>query len=664
MYNSAVCDTAKVRFFKQITTAGLISAGGKCCLWYCKSTIFQANHNCRFCFHSPCDAVCDTAKVRFFKQITTACGRTMHDKSCLWYCKSTIFQANHNHSLACAGGTGAVCDTAKVRFFKQITTYDTEISAYCCCLWYCKSTIFQANHNNIWRYSWLVRLFVILQKYDFSSKSQRGKARATIWTAVCDTAKVRFFKQITTETFVYCASWWLFVILQKYDFSSKSQLSGVGLNKKKGCLWYCKSTIFQANHNEFRAISNPTRAVCDTAKVRFFKQITTASLNTLLISCCLWYCKSTIFQANHNIFQTQECRNTAVCDTAKVRFFKQITTQQAMQMFNPELFVILQKYDFSSKSQLPSYSFWQESGCLWYCKSTIFQANHNYVKHFLPYIQLFVILQKYDFSSKSQLSGVGLNKKKGCLWYCKSTIFQANHNEFRAISNPTRAVCDTAKVRFFKQITTASLNTLLISCCLWYCKSTIFQANHNIFQTQECRNTAVCDTAKVRFFKQITTRDLLVAFLSRCLWYCKSTIFQANHNISLSLVKLIFAVCDTAKVRFFKQITTIVIMFCVSVMLFVILQKYDFSSKSQPAPVGALLPVSCLWYCKSTIFQANHNNAEHIGCWRMAVCDTAKVRFFKQITTFHSYCRPIRSCLWYCKSTIFQANHNASTFVL
>ena len=42
--------------------------------------------------------------------------------------------------------------------------------------------------------------------------------------AVCDTAKVRFFKQITTTAIARQNKYWLFVILQKYDFSSKSQL--------------------------------------------------------------------------------------------------------------------------------------------------------------------------------------------------------------------------------------------------------------------------------------------------------------------------------------------------------------------------------------------------------------------------------------------------------
>ncbi|EFC67124.1 hypothetical protein HMPREF0670_02881 [Prevotella sp. oral taxon 317 str. F0108] len=41
--------------------------------------------------------------------------------------------------------------------------------------------------------------------------------------------------------------------------------------------------------------------------------------------------------------------------------------------------------------------------------------------------------------------------------------------------------------------------------------------------------------------------------------------------------------------------------------MFAILQKYEFSSKSQPTSCGGVKYFGCLRYCKSTSFQANHN---------------------------------------------------------
>ena len=70
-----------------------------------------------------------------------------------------------------------------------------------------------------------------------------------------------------------------------------------------------------------------------------------------IFACCLRYCKSTIFQANHNHPGIIKLEWLVVCDTAKVRFFKQITTCTAVGGNLFQLFAILQKYDFSSKSQ-------------------------------------------------------------------------------------------------------------------------------------------------------------------------------------------------------------------------------------------------------------------------------------------------------------------------
>ena len=116
---------------------------------------------------------------------------------------------------------------------------------------YCKSTIFQANHNGDGALWAGCVLFAILQKYDFSSKSQRQQQLLVVIDVVCDTAKVRFFKQITTAGKVGGTESALFAILQKYDFSSKSQLPCSTIALVSSCLRYCKSTIFQANHNYF-----------------------------------------------------------------------------------------------------------------------------------------------------------------------------------------------------------------------------------------------------------------------------------------------------------------------------------------------------------------------------------------------------------------------------
>ena len=222
-----------------------------------------------------------------------------------------------------------------------------------------------------------------------------------------------------------------------------------------------------------------------------------------------------------------------------------------------KLFAILQKYEFSSKSQLPTCKVSIHRVVCDTAKVRVFKQITTPSETPPTRRKLFAILQKYEFSSKSQHISVSCCSSICCLRYCKSTSFQANHNWRGLLLKPSYVVCDTAKVRVFKQITTKLIISSQLIRCLRYCKSTSFQANHN------CENgilppfQVVCDTAKVRVFKQITTACLAAKPLACCLRYCKSTSFQANHNNFLVLHNQIGVVCDTAKVRVFKQITTL-----------------------------------------------------------------------------------------------------------
>ena len=220
----------------------------------------------------------------------------------------------------------------------------------------------------------------------------------------------------------------MFAILQMYEFSSKSQRNLVIAYPRRSCLRYCKCTSFQANHNPF-SIDNPLQCclryckctsfqanhnkseplplfpgvVRDTANVRVFKQITTKSTFSTCIIGCLRYCKCTSFQANHNRSNTTDTAVSVVCDTANVRVFKQITTLRGVPFFFNKLFAILQMYEFSSKSQRELARPTSRHSCLRYCKSTIFQANHNAVPYRRLHNLLFAILQMYEFSSKQRL---------------------------------------------------------------------------------------------------------------------------------------------------------------------------------------------------------------------------------------------------------------------
>ena len=249
------------------------------------------------------------------------------------------------------------------------------------------------------------------------------------------------------------------------------------------------------------------------------------------IICCFVYRKGTIFRANHNTTQITTPQKSVVLYTAKVRFFKQITTQEPQVWATKGLFCIPQRYDFSSKSQQKATEYHAGLSCFVYRKGTIFQANHNHIhgniaillvvlytakvrffKQITTYYgneprceRLFCIPQRYDFSSKSQRKMQSMSMSRRCFVYRKGTIFQANHNckEQRNISK--KVVLYTAKVRFFKQITTGA--KIIKPCSLLFCipQRYDFSSKSQQVSAFALRQVVVLYTAKVRFFKQITT---------------------------------------------------------------------------------------------------------------------------------------------------------------
>ena len=149
---------------------------------------------------------------------------------------------------------------------------------------------------------------------------------------------------------------------------------------------------------------------------------------------------------------------------------------------------------------------------------------------------------------------------------------------------------------------------------------------------------------------------------NRCFWCHKGTDFQANHNCSHINVNQTLVVFDATKVQIFKQITTCSLSCLIVRLLFLMPQRYRFSSKSQHFLTKAITLLCCFWCHKGTDFQANHNAWLHGYSEQSVVFDATKVQIFKQITTWPLFIRFRKSCFWCHKGTDFQANHNLSFY--
>ena len=140
-----------------------------------------------------------------------------------------------------------------------------------------------------------------------------------------------------------------------------------------------------------------------------------------------------------------------------------------------------------------------------------------------------------------------------------------------------------------------------------YCKCTSFQANHNPYLYYLGLHQLFAILQMYEFSSKSQPNKREPDTEQRCLRYRKCTSFTANHNRQFENISLNKVVCDTANVRVFKQITTICMKLRKPLLLFAILQMYEFSSKSQQELQNHYGSAGCLRYCKCTSFQANHN---------------------------------------------------------
>ena len=141
-----------------------------------------------------------------------------------------------------------------------------------------------------------------------------------------------------------------------------------------------------------------------------------------------------------------------------------------------------------------------------------------------------MLLQRYTFWSNSQLVFLVFASTLCCLCYCKDTLFEAIHNRLLWRKSLPSVVCVTAKIHFLKQFTTCSFICQNVICCLCYCKDTLFEAIHNMWN-------------------EYKRRSKLFVLLQRYT-------FWSNSQQPLMCLPLHLVVCVTAKIHFLKQFTT------------------------------------------------------------------------------------------------------------
>ena len=305
----------------------------------------------------------------------------------------------------------------------QPSISSSELKQGCCC--YHKGRNFQANHNR-------------------TGKDEHDAA------VVVATTKVGIFKQITTKRSMLQIFFWLLLLPQRQEFSSKSQQYTVIQAISTRCCCYHKGRNFQANHNRMP----------------------------------LWYFSYLVVVA-----------------TTKVGIFKQITTPQRVSSNLWTLLLLPQRQEFSSKSQRGNFISDSALGCCCYHKGRNFQANHNHVSVETISGRLLLLPQRQEFSSKSQPKPSTTSKQTSCCCYHKGRNFQANHNSNRVILLVAFVVVATTKVGIFKQITTVRMVLFLSTKLLLLPQRQEFSSKSQPNCQTACSNTRCCCYHKGRNFQ-------------------------------------------------------------------------------------------------------------------------------------------------------------------
>ena len=271
-------------------------------------------------------------------------------------------------------------------------------------------------------------------------------------------------------------------MVQRYKFESKSQQQVQFYCKSWCCFQWFKGTNLKANHNESQQLFFDSDAVSNGSKVQIWKQITTDMgkqkhelelfpmvqrykfesksqqlwKHVFISACCFQWFKGTNLKANHNQRELKDVLDTAVSNGSKVQIWKQITTIGESLITQATLFPMVQRYKFESKSQQLLLKIKFVQGCFQWFKGTNLKANHNRQRKKPHYstavsngskvqiwkqittnacleirnLQLFPMVQRYKFESKSQRQYGCCELCDSCFQWFKGTNLKANHNAY------------------------------------------------------------------------------------------------------------------------------------------------------------------------------------------------------------------------------------------
>ena len=200
-----------------------------------------------------------------------------------------------------------------------------SINPYGCFQWF-KGTNLKANHNRLTPLLLLLLLFPMVQRYKFESKSQRRRRGRFSWGSC-----FQWFKGTNLKANHNLKLWEililkLFPMVQRYKFESKSQLRRSNMFNNASCFQWFKGTNLKANHNLMRLCKLLFSVVSNGSKVQIWKQITTDTCVELDGEALFPMVQRYKFESKSQPIPSSIMPYFVVSNGSKVQIWKQITT--------------------------------------------------------------------------------------------------------------------------------------------------------------------------------------------------------------------------------------------------------------------------------------------------------------------------------------------------
>ena len=172
-----------------------------------------------------------------------------------------------------------------------------------------------------------------------------------ITNAVTAMSKIQFWKRITTAVMDANTRQSLWLLCQRYNFESESQLIEA-TSRETSRLWLlCQRYNFESESQRISSSVSNSFAVTAMSKIQFWKRITTRKRKRFCKWRCDCYVKDTILKANHNNSSQISLNSFAVTAMSKIQFWKRITTKCLYCKTGCQLWLLCQRYNFESESQ-------------------------------------------------------------------------------------------------------------------------------------------------------------------------------------------------------------------------------------------------------------------------------------------------------------------------